>query len=163
MLPLKNLYKIVTINLLQNVVTKSFYLALLNYNKTYNVSQKPVNTGKKKSLLYLSWVLDWWSSCLTTWLTLNILWRSWKELCWYWVKLIEIEEVEVEPSLSMVKFGPFGYACFIDSISTLGLTGMGFGLNYHYGLFNKSLKTTNKSQFQMHGWLTKTGWCVFKP
>ena len=36
---------------------EELYIALLNYTKQAS-AQKKLNTGKKKSLLYLSWVLD---------------------------------------------------------------------------------------------------------
>lgn len=45
----------------------------------------------------------------------------------------------------------------LSTLSRLGLTGDGVGLNYHFGLFQQVLKTTNKKRFQMHGWLTKAG------
>lgn len=45
--------------------------------------------------------------------------------------LIEVEEVELEPSLGNGGLGRLA-ACFIDSISSLGLTGDGVGLNYSY-------------------------------
>lgn len=73
-----------------------------------------------------------------------------KELAAAGKDLIEVEEVELEPSLGNGGLGRLA-ACFIDSIATLGLNGDGVGLNYHFGLFQQVLKTTNKKQFQMHG------------
>ena len=53
MLSLQELYKIVTIKPLQNVAMKSFTWLFLT-TASLQVAKKPVNTGKKKSLLHLS-------------------------------------------------------------------------------------------------------------
>ena len=58
--------------------------------------------------------------------------------------LIEVEEVELEPSLGNGGLGRLA-ACFIDSISSLGLNGDGVGLNYHFGFSNKSLKQPTRN------------------
>ena len=66
--------------------------------------------------------------------------------------LIEVEEVELEPSLGNGGLGRLA-ACFIDSISSLGLTGDGVGLNYHFGLFQQVLKN-NQQETIPNAWLT---------
>lgn len=74
--------------------------------------------------------------------------------------ICKIEEVEPEPSLGNGGLGRLA-ACFLDSIATLGLSGAGIGLNYHYGLFKqkfeKNLQTEEPNPWiEENGWLTKT-------
>lgn len=49
--------------------------------------------------------------------------------------------------------------CFIDSISSLGLTGDGVGLNYHFGLFQQVFKN-NQQETIPNAWLTDQSWLV---
>ena len=72
--------------------------------------------------------------------------------------LIEVEEVELEPSLGNGGLGRLA-ACFIDSIATLGLNGDGVGLNYHFGLFQQVLKN-NQQETIPNAWLTEQNWLV---
>ena len=72
--------------------------------------------------------------------------------------LIEVEEVELEPSLGNGGLGRLA-ACFIDSISSLGLTGDGVGLNYHFGLFQQVFKN-NQQETIPNAWLTDQSWLV---
>ena len=72
--------------------------------------------------------------------------------------MIEIEEVELEPSLGNGGLGRLA-ACFIDSIATLGLNGDGVGLNYHFGLFQQVLKN-NQQETIPNAWLTEQNWLV---
>ncbi len=77
----------------------------------------------------------------------------------YGKELSRIEEIEPEPSLGNGGLGRLA-ACFLDSIATLGLSGDGIGLNYHYGLFKQvfkdHLQTAEKDAWmQKDSWLTK--------
>ena len=74
--------------------------------------------------------------------------------------IVEIEEVEPEPSLGNGGLGRLA-ACFLDSIATLGLAGDGVGLNYHLGLFKQEFKNnlqreTPNPWIEAKSWLKKT-------
>ena len=74
--------------------------------------------------------------------------------------ICEIEEVEPEPSLGNGGLGRLA-ACFLDSIATLGLSGDGIGLNYHFGLFKQEFeselqKAVPNPWIEKESWLTKT-------
>ena len=74
--------------------------------------------------------------------------------------ICEIEEVEPEPSLGNGGLGRLA-ACFLDSIATLGISGDGIGLNYHFGLFkqefeNELQKAVPNPWIEKESWLTKT-------
>ena len=74
--------------------------------------------------------------------------------------LSRIEDEEPEPSLGNGGLGRLA-ACFIDSISTLGLPGEGIGLCYHLGLFKQvfkdHLQTAEKNDWMgEESWLHKT-------
>lgn len=71
-------------------------------------------------------------------------------------KLSEIEEIEPEPSLGNGGLGRLA-ACFLDSISTLGIPGAGISLNYHYGLFKQKF-TDNLQNEEPNPWIEDMGW-----
>ncbi len=74
----------------------------------------------------------------------------------YGKELSEIEEVEPEPSLGNGGLGRLA-ACFLDSIATLGLSGDGIGLNYHFGLF-KQVFRDKLQEAEPNGWIEKDSW-----
>ncbi len=68
--------------------------------------------------------------------------------------ITNIETYENEPSLGNGGLGRLA-ACFVDSISTLGLNGSGVGINYHFGLFEQTF-TENKQTEIKNKWMDKT-------
>lgn len=135
---------------------EELYIALLNYTKLTS-TQKPVNTGKKK-LYYISAEFLIGKLLSNNLINLGLYDDVKKELADAGKDLIEVEEVELEPSLGNGGLGRLA-ACFLDSIATLGLNGDGVGLNYHFGLFQQVLKN-NEQTTVPNFWLTEQNWLV---
>ena len=135
---------------------EELYLALLNYTKLAS-AQKPVNTGKKK-LYYISAEFLIGKLLSNNLINLGLYDDVKHELAAAGKDLIEVEEVELEPSLGNGGLGRLA-ACFLDSIATLGLNGDGVGLNYHFGLFQQVLKNNEQTTIP-NFWLTEQNWLV---
>lgn len=135
---------------------EELYLALLNYTKLAS-AQKPVNTGKKK-LYYISAEFLIGKLLSNNLINLGLYDDVKQELADAGKDLIEVEEVELEPSLGNGGLGRLA-ACFLDSIATLGLNGNGVGLNYHFGLFQQVLKNNEQTTIP-NFWLTEQNWLV---
>ena len=135
---------------------EELYLALLNYTKLAS-AQKPVNTGKKK-LYYISAEFLIGKLLSNNLINLGLYDDVKQELVDAGKDLIEVEEVELEPSLGNGGLGRLA-ACFLDSIATLGLNGDGVGLNYHFGLFQQVLKNNEQTTIP-NFWLTEQNWLV---
>ena len=135
---------------------EELYIALLNYTKQAS-AQKKINTGKKK-VYYISAEFLIGKLLSNNLINLGLYDDVKKELSDAGKDLIEVEEVELEPSLGNGGLGRLA-ACFIDSISSLGLTGDGVGLNYHFGLFQQVLKN-NQQETIPNAWLTDQSWLV---
>lgn len=71
-------------------------------------------------------------------------------------ELSVIEEAEPEPSLGNGGLGRLA-ACFLDSIATLGLSGDGIGLNYHFGLF-KQVFEDRLQMAEKNDWIEERSW-----
>ena len=72
--------------------------------------------------------------------------------------IMDIEQAEFEPSLGNGGLGRLA-ACFVDSITTLGLNGDGVGLNYHFGLFRQVFKE-NQQHAIKDPWITGDDWLI---
>ena len=70
--------------------------------------------------------------------------------------LHEVEKAEAEPSLGNGGLGRLA-ACFLDSISSLGINGDGIGLNYHFGLFRQVFEN-NQQTCEPDVWLEQPTW-----
>ena len=135
---------------------EELYLALLNYTKLAS-AQNPVNTGNKK-LYYISAEFLIGKLLSNNLINLGLYDDVKQELADAGKDLIEVEEVELEPSLGNGGLGRLA-ACFLDSIATLGLNGDGVGLNYHFGLFQQVLKNNEQTTIP-NFWLTEQNWLV---
>ena len=116
-----------------------------------NESQKlPVNDSKRK-LYYVSAEFLIGKLLTNNLLNLGFYDEVKEELEKHGKSLDEVEEAEHEPSLGNGGLGRLA-ACFLDSITTLGLNGDGVGLNYHFGLFRQVFEE-NKQKYKPDEWL----------
>ena len=137
---------------------EELYYALLEMTKGM-AEEKVSNQGKRK-LYYISAEFLIGKLLSNNLINLGIYEDVKKLLADNGKSLAEIEEVEPEPSLGNGGLGRLA-ACFLDSIASLGLSGDGVGLNYHYGLFKQVFKNNLQNEtpnpwIEKESWLTKT-------
>ncbi|WP_233113729.1 glycogen/starch/alpha-glucan phosphorylase [Aggregatibacter actinomycetemcomitans] len=78
------------------------------------------------------------------------------------VDLEEIIQKEVDPGLGNGGLGRLA-ACFMDSIATLGLPGMGYGIRYEYGMFRQKIEDGQQVE-RPDAWLEKCApWEFIRP
>ena len=141
---------------LKDCSKEEVYLALLQFTKEKSAAL-PQNNGKKK-VYYISAEFLIGKLLSNNLINLGLYDEVKEELEAAGYSLAEIEEIELEPSLGNGGLGRLA-ACFLDSIATLGLTGDGVGLNYHYGLFEQKFKD-NQQNAVPNVWLTPESWLV---
>ena len=146
-----NLKEIVTLNDNQEI-----YYALLDF--TQKLAQKKERNESKKKLYYISAEFLIGKLLSNNLINLGIYDEVKTLLEENGKSLAEIEAIEPEPSLGNGGLGRLA-ACFLDSIATLGLSGDGIGLNYHYGLFKQVFK--NNLQTEMpNPWIEDNSWLI---
>lgn len=133
---------------------KELYLSLLDITKK-EIAKKEYNQGPRK-LYYISAEFLIGKLLSNNLINLGCFDEINDELAKHGKLLSDIEEVELEPSLGNGGLGRLA-ACFLDSIATLGLSGDGIGLNYHFGLFEQKF-VDNLQHEQKNPWITKKGW-----
>lgn len=78
------------------------------------------------------------------------------------VDLEEVFEKEVDPGLGNGGLGRLA-ACFMDSIATLALPGMGYGIRYEYGMFQQHIENGRQVE-KPDAWLEKgSPWEYIRP
>lgn len=137
---------------------EEIYLALLKI--VQEMAKGKERAGKKKKLYYISAEFLIGKLLSNNMINLGIYNEVRDVLAANGKNICEIEETEPEPSLGNGGLGRLA-ACFLDSISTLGLNGDGIGLNYHLGLFrqefeNELQKETPNPWIEKESWLVKT-------
>lgn len=138
---------------------QELYETLLLLTKQQS-SQLPLNTEKKK-VYYISAEFLIGKLLSNNLINLGIYKDVKEQLEKAGKNLIEIESIELEPSLGNGGLGRLA-ACFLDSIATLQLNGDGVGLNYHYGLFKQIFK--DRQQYATpNTWITDDSWLMKSP
>lgn len=140
--------------------TKEEIFAALLIITREETSNLPENEGKKK-LYYISAEFLIGKLLSNNLINLGLYEEVEQTLARHGLKLCEIEEIEMEPSLGNGGLGRLA-ACFLDSIATLGLPGDGIGLNYHFGLFRQQF-VNNKQKEKKNPWITRDSWLMRKP
>lgn len=144
---------------LDNCSKEELFEALLLFTKE-ETGRLPRNEGKKK-LYYISAEFLIGKLLSNNLINLGLYEETEKVLRNHGQELCEIEELELEPSLGNGGLGRLA-ACFLDSIATLGLPGDGIGLNYHFGLFQQTLKNHKQKEVK-NPWITEKSWLTLRP
>lgn len=139
---------------IQDCSNEQLYYCVLQLVKN-TIKDTPVITGDKK-VYYISMEFLIGKLLSNNLINLGIYEELKEVLSANGKQLADIEEVEPEPSLGNGGLGRLA-ACFLDSIATLGLSGDGIGLNYHYGLFKQVFKEHIQNA-EKNDWIEEESW-----
>jgi starch phosphorylase len=139
---------------IEDASNKDIYYALLLYVK--NIIKGRTAHHAQKKVYYISSEFLIGKLLGNNLINLSIYDEVRDVLAQYDKELSEIEEVEPEPSLGNGGLGRLA-ACFLDSMTTLGLPGVGISLNYHYGLFKQKF-SNNLQNEEPNPWIEDIGW-----
>lgn len=139
---------------LETLTNEEVYAQLLGYVKVLS-DEKPANTQKKK-VYYISAEFLIGKLLSNNLINLGVYQEVENALQQVGKSLNVIEDLEPEPSLGNGGLGRLA-ACFVDSMSSLGLHAEGVGLNYHCGLFKQVFKD-NQQVATPNFWIEETNW-----
>ena len=130
------------------------YACVLCMTKNFTKAAKHISSDKKVYYISAEFLIGKLLS--NNLINLGIYDKVREVLKGYGKDLADIEEIEAEPSLGNGGLGRLA-ACFLDSIATLGLSGDGIGLNYHYGLF-RQVFADRLQNAKPDEWINDTCW-----
>lgn len=139
---------------IEDCTNEELYTGLLMLVKNLSNDRKPTSTPRK--LYYISAEFLIGKLLSNNLINLGIYDEIKTLLADNGKKLSDIEEIELEPSLGNGGLGRLA-ACFLDSISTLNLSGDGVGLNYHFGLFKQKFENHLQKE-EKNPWITDKSW-----
>ena len=132
------------------------FCALLRVTRDAELSMAPAPGGRK--LYYFSAEFLVGRLLRANLVNLGLADEAERLLAAHGTSLAEVEDCEPEPSLGNGGLGRLA-ACFLDSIASLGLSGDGVGLNYHYGLFRQDLSDGTQRE-EPNPWIEPESWLI---
>lgn len=139
---------------IEDCTNEELYTGLLMLIKNLSNDRKPTSTPRK--LYYISAEFLIGKLLSNNLINLGIYDKIKTLLADNGKNLNDIEEIELEPSLGNGGLGRLA-ACFLDSITTLNLSGDGVGLNYHFGLFKQKFENHLQKE-EKNPWITDKSW-----